>query len=104
MLGTAEAMNLGIRAGLDARVLAVVTNYSTGRSYHSEKQNPVKGVSAGNAPETEFERGFSIELCRGVLRMAVELGERVGARLPLSWGLIEAFEAASGLWSLIMPI
>ena len=96
MLGTAEGMNLGIRAGLDAKVLAGVINSSTGRSYNSEKENPVKGISAGSAAERDFERGFSIELCKGVLHMAVELGERVGARLPLSRGLMEAFEKASG--------
>lgn len=95
MLGTAEGMNLGIRSGLDAKVLAGVINASTGRSYNSSEQNPVKGVSAGSSAERDFEKGFSIELCKGVLHMAVELGEGVGARLPLSRGLIGTFEEAS---------
>lgn len=95
MLGTAEAMNLGIRYGLDPKVLAGVINSSTGRSYNSIEQNPVKGISPNSSAERDFENGFSIELCKGVLHMAIDLGERVGARLPLSQGLIDTYEAAS---------
>lgn len=95
MLGTAEAMNLGIKYGLDAKVLAGVINSSTGRSYNSIEQNPVKGISPNSSAERDFENGFSIELCKGVLHMAIDLGERVGAKLPLSQGLIETYEAAS---------
>lgn len=95
MLGTAEAMNLGIRYGLDPKVLAGVINSSTGRSYNSIEQNPVKGISPNSSAERDFENGFSIELCKGVLHMAINLGERVGARLPLSQGLIDTYEAAS---------
>lgn len=95
MLGTAEAMNLGIRYGLDPKVLAGVINSSTGRSYNSIEQNPVKGISPNSSAERDFENGFSIELCKGVLHMAIDLGERVGARLPLSQGLIDTYESAS---------
>lgn len=95
MLGTAEAMNLGIRYGLDPKVLAGVINSSTGRSYNSIEQNPVKGISPNSSAERDFENGFSIELCKGVLHMAIDLGKRVGARLPLSQGLIDTYEEAS---------
>lgn len=95
MLGTAEAMNLGIRYGLDPKVLASVINVSTGRSYNSIDQNPVKGISANSSANRDFEGGFSIELCKGVLHMAIDLGKEVGANLPLSQGLIDTYEAAS---------
>ncbi|KAI9808856.1 MAG: hypothetical protein M1827_007179 [Pycnora praestabilis] len=95
MLGTAEAMNLGIKYGLDPKTLAGVINSSTGRSYNSIEQNPVKGISANSTANKDFESGFSIELCKGVLHMAIDLGERVGANLPLSKGLIDTYEAAS---------
>lgn len=95
MLGTAEAMNLGIRYGLDAKTLAGVIDASKGRSYNSMEQNPIKGISPNSSAERDFENGFSIELCKGVLHMAIDLGESVGARLPLSKGLIDTYEAAS---------
>jgi 3-hydroxyisobutyrate dehydrogenase-like beta-hydroxyacid dehydrogenase len=95
MLGTAEAMNLGIRCGLDPKVLAGVINASTGRSYNSIEQNPVKGISPNSSASRDFEGGFDISLCVGVLRMARGLGEQTKTNLPLSEGLVSTYEAAS---------
>lgn len=94
MLGTAEAMNLGIKYGLDPKTLAGVINTSTGRSYNSIEQNPVKGISPNSTAEIDFKHGFAIELGKGVMDMAIELGESVGARMPLAKGLIDTFGAA----------
>lgn len=94
MLGTAEAMNMGIKCGLDPKTLAGVINASTGRSYNSIDQNPVKGISPNSSAERDFEGGFAIELCAGVLDMAIILGKKKGASLPLSAGLLETYQAA----------
>ena len=52
MIGTAETMNLGIRMGLDPKLLASILNSSSGRCWSSELYNPVPGVTenvpAGN--------------------------------------------------------
>ncbi|KAH8812578.1 3-hydroxyisobutyrate dehydrogenase, variant [Xylogone sp. PMI_703] len=95
MLGTAEAMNLGIRYGLDPKTLAGVINTSTGRSYNSIEQNPVKGISPNSSANRDFEGGFDIGLCVGVLRMAKGLGDLTGANLPLADGLINTYAAAN---------
>lgn len=44
MIGTAETMNLGIRMGLDPKLLASIINSSSGRCWSSEMYNPVPGV------------------------------------------------------------
>jgi len=95
MLATAEGMNLGIKYGLDPKVLAGVINSSTGRSYNSIEQNPVKGISPNSTANNNFESGFAIELCVGVLHMGIDLGKQVGANMPLSGCLINAFETAA---------
>ncbi|RFU27069.1 hypothetical protein B7463_g9272, partial [Scytalidium lignicola] len=95
MLGTAEAMNLGIRYGLDPKTLAGVINTSTGRSYNSIEQNPVKGISANSSANRDFEGGFDIALCVGVLRMARNLGELTQSNLPLADSLINTYAAAN---------
>jgi len=95
MLGTAEAMNLGIRCGLDPKTLAGVINNSTGRSYNSIDQNPVKGISANSSANKDFEGGFDISLCVGVLRMARDLGAQTGTNLPLSDALVDTYSKAS---------
>jgi len=44
MIGTAEAMNLGVKLGMDRTKLAGVLNTSSGRCWSSEVYNPAPGV------------------------------------------------------------
>lgn len=94
ILGTCEAMNMGIRYGLDPKVLAGVINVSSGKNYNSLDQNPVKGVTPTAAAAKEFEGGFSMELCKGVIDMAIDLGKEVGAKSVLSEIVRNAFSKA----------
>jgi 3-hydroxyisobutyrate dehydrogenase len=94
ILGTCEAMNMGIRYGLDPKVLAGVINVSSGRNYNSLDQNPVKGVSPIAASAKDFEGGFSMELCKGVIDMAINLGKQVGAKSVLSDVVQNTFDKA----------
>ncbi|KAJ2157863.1 hypothetical protein GGF46_004199 [Coemansia sp. RSA 552] len=62
MIGTAEAMNLGMRLGLDPKVLASIVNTSSGRCWSSDTANPVPGVIP-TAPSTkEYSGGFKTRL------------------------------------------
>ncbi|GAW14360.1 hypothetical protein ANO14919_037620 [Xylariales sp. No.14919] len=93
-VGVCEAMNMGVKYGLDPKKLADVINTSSGRCYNSLDQNPVKGVTPGAASEKDFVGGFSVELCKGVLDMAVALGEQVGARSVLSDRVLAIYDKA----------
>lgn len=84
MIGLCEAMNTGVRYGLDPKVLSSVINVSTGRCYNSIEQNPIKGISPKGAASNDFEGGFSIEMCTGVVEMAAQLSKDVGAKNILS--------------------
>lgn len=44
MIGTAETMNLGMKMGLDPKLLASIINSSSGKCWASEMYNPVPGV------------------------------------------------------------
>lgn len=83
MLGTCEAMNMGLRSGLDPEKLASVINVSTGGCYNCRDENPVKGVSNISSASRDFEGGFTTEMCKGVMDMALEHGEKVGAKSVL---------------------
>jgi 3-hydroxyisobutyrate dehydrogenase len=87
-------MNMGIRYGLDPKVLAGVINVSSGKCYNSLDQNPVKGVTPTAASAKDFAGGFSTELCKGVVDMAVELGRNVGAKSVLSGIVQSTFQKA----------
>ena len=83
------------RYGLDPKRLSDVINVSTGRCYSSLEQNPIKGVTPTSAASKDFVGGFSIELATGVIKLATELGEQVGARTLVADRIVEAFEKAS---------
>ncbi|KAI1304568.1 3-hydroxyisobutyrate dehydrogenase, variant [Xylaria venustula] len=93
-VGVCEAMNMGVKYGLDPKKLADVINVSSGRCYNSSDQNPVKGVTPGAASEKDFVGGFSVELCKGVLDMAVALGDHVGAKLILGDRVLAIYDKA----------
>lgn len=93
-IGVCEAMNTGIKYGLDPKVLAKVINSSSGRCYNSLEQNPVKGVTPGAASEKDFEGGFSVELCKGVLEMAVGLSKQVGAQSVFADAVLQVYKKA----------
>ncbi|KAH7386668.1 NAD binding domain of 6-phosphogluconate dehydrogenase-domain-containing protein [Phaeosphaeria sp. MPI-PUGE-AT-0046c] len=93
-IGTCEAMNMGLKYGLDAKVLAGVINSSSGRSYNSLEQNPVKGVTPGAASENDFEGGFSVELSKGVLEMSVALARQVKAQTLMDETVLRVYTKA----------
>ena len=83
-VATAEAMNLGVKLGLDPKVLASVINVSTGRCWPSEVNNPVPGVVETAPAGRDYQGGFGIGLMRKDLRLALVAAKEAGASLPLS--------------------
>ncbi len=59
MIGTAEAMTLGTKLGMDPKVLASVMNTSTARCWSSDSYNPVPGVMP-NVPSSRDYSGTSL--------------------------------------------
>jgi len=94
-IATAEAMNLGIKAGLDAKVLANVINVSTGKCWPSEVNNPVKGVVEGAPAGRDYSGGFGIALMKKDLGLAIEAARAAGAKLELGARANEVYEAAA---------
>ncbi|KAG6062150.1 hypothetical protein E4U33_006591 [Claviceps sp. LM78 group G4] len=96
-IATAEAMNLGMRWGLDPRTLARVINLSTGRCWPSEVNNPVPGVVSAAPASRDYEGGFALSLMSKDLRLAVMAAREAGAVMPLAGPALGVYEAAAGL-------
>ena len=90
-LATAETFNIGIRSGLDAKKLNEILNASSGMSFNSKINNPVPGLTPGNAASKGYVGGFSIELCLGVLELAVQAADDAGATTVLGHPMLHAF-------------
>ncbi|KAI4170062.1 MAG: hypothetical protein LQ343_005202 [Gyalolechia ehrenbergii] len=91
-IATAEAMNLGVRLGLDPAQLADLINGSSGQCWSSSINNPIKGVSPGAPAEKDFEGGFSVGLMRKDLGLAIKAARESGAELELAKRAEEVYE------------
>ncbi|MDR3591153.1 MAG: NAD(P)-dependent oxidoreductase [Negativicutes bacterium] len=78
MAAVAEAMTLGVKAGLDPQVMFDVIAASSGRSYALEAKVP-NFVLKGN-----FEPGFAVDLQYKDLEMASQTGKELGLPLLLT--------------------
>ncbi|KAB5576386.1 NAD binding domain of 6-phosphogluconate dehydrogenase-domain-containing protein [Coniochaeta sp. 2T2.1] len=95
-IATAEAMNLGVKWGLDPKVLAGVINVSTGKCWPSEINNPVPGVVETAPAGRDYKGGFGIGLMKKDLKLAIVAAEEAGARLELAAKAREVYESAEG--------
>lgn len=83
-IATAEAMNMGIRWGLDAKALAGMINISTGRCWPSEVNNPVPGVVDGSPACKDYDGGFGVALANKDLSLALKSCKEYG--IPTALG------------------
>ena len=83
-IAVCEAMNLGVKSGLDPHALGNLINGSSGRCWSSEVNNPVPGVSKGAPAEKGYDGGFSLELMEKDLKLAVETAKQRGILLELA--------------------
>jgi 3-hydroxyisobutyrate dehydrogenase len=79
-----EAMQLGTRLGVDAKVLAQVINSSSGRSWSSDTYNPCPQVEMAGVPSTRnYEGGFACDLMLKDLGLAQQAAASCNLPLPL---------------------
>ena len=84
----AEAMVLGVRAGMDPQRLFDVLSTGGGRSHHFLKRFP--NVLAG-----DFTPYFSIALSRKDLSLALQMAESHGVPMPATAAVRQIYEAAA---------
>ncbi|KAI9836631.1 MAG: hypothetical protein M1819_001265 [Sarea resinae] len=83
-IATAEAMNLGIKLGLEPKALGAMINVCTGRSWSSEVNNPVPGVLEGSPASRGYEGGFGVSLMKKDLNLAIAAAAEADVRLELA--------------------
>ncbi|CAI7655162.1 unnamed protein product [Penicillium pancosmium] len=92
-IATAEAMNLGIRWGLEPKALAEMINSSTGRCWPSEVNNPVPGVVDTAPASRGYTGGFGVSLMNKDLRLALSAAKDSGTPLALGGQAREVYNA-----------
>jgi 3-hydroxyisobutyrate/3-hydroxypropionate dehydrogenase len=92
-IATAEAMNLGMKLGLDPHVLANLINCSSGKCWSSDVNNPVPGVLEGAPASRGYSGGFGVSLMKKDLKLAIAAAGSVGAKLELHERAKQVYEA-----------
>lgn len=93
-LATAEAMNMGMRAGMDPRLIQRIFSKSTAQSTMCDKFNPVPGVCPDAPASHGYQGGFKVQLMRKDVGLAVKIAEGVGAKLILGHTGLQAYNDA----------
>ncbi|KAH3774705.1 probable 3-hydroxyisobutyrate dehydrogenase, mitochondrial [Dreissena polymorpha] len=83
MIGTSETMNLGIKLGLDPKLLAKILNMSSGRCWSSEVYNPCPGVLEGVPSSNDYKGGFGTALMTKDLGLAQNAATAAKSPTPL---------------------
>lgn len=83
MIGTAEAMALGVASGLDPAVLAEIMRQSSGGNWSLEKYNPWPGVMDNVPASKGYSGGFMAELMAKDLGLAQEAAQATGSSTPM---------------------
>jgi 3-hydroxyisobutyrate dehydrogenase len=83
MIGTSEALNLGVANGLDAQVLSDIMAKSSGRNWSLDTYNPHPGVMAGVPASREYAGGFGVDLMCKDLGIAMSSANQSRTATPL---------------------
>ena len=83
MCGVSEAMNLGVRLGMDPAILADIINSSSGRCWSSDTYNPVPGVMPAVPASRDYQGGFAVDLMSKDVSLAISAAHEIKAPLPL---------------------
>lgn len=83
MIGTSEALNLGVQHGLDPQVLSKIMQQSSGDNWSLQKYNPYPHVMEGVPASRGYEGGFGVKLMLKDLNLAQDAAREVMAKTPL---------------------
>lgn len=83
MSGTAEALALGVRNGLDPSVLSEIIKQSSGGNWALNVYNPWPGVMEKAPASNDYQGGFLTDLMAKDLGLAWELALKARATVPM---------------------
>jgi 3-hydroxyisobutyrate dehydrogenase len=83
MIGTCEALEMGVRNGLDPKVLSEIMLASSGRNWSLEVYNPYPGVMEKAPASNAYKPGFMVDLMVKDLGLALEIAQQCDFANPM---------------------
>lgn len=95
MIGVSEALNLGVKLGMDPKLMTDIFNSSTSRCWSCDSYNPVPGVMDNVPSSRNYEGGFGVDLMTKDLSLAINAAHKVKASLPLGSSSLQLYNLIS---------
>lgn len=95
MIGTAEALQMGVDHGLDPAVLSEIMQASSGDNWSLDKYNPWPGVMEQVPASRDYQGGFAVKLMNKDLGLALQAGQITQSATPMG-NLAKSLYAAHG--------
>lgn len=92
MIGTAEALNMGMEYGLDPKVMSEIMKQSSGNNWCLQVYNPVPGVMDNVPASRDYEGGFGNALMAKDLGLAQVAAKGCGVKTPMGKKALELYE------------
>ena len=83
MIGTAEALQLGVDHGLDPKVLSDIMMRSSGKNWSLEVYNPYPGVMPDVPAANDYQQGFMSKLMMKDLNLALDAALSTESTTPM---------------------
>lgn len=93
MAGTAEAINLGVKNGLDPKVLSDIMLQSSGRNWTLEVYNPYPQVMDNVPSSNGYQGGFMSKLMQKDLNLAMKNAQDNEVDTPMGAKAAELYQA-----------
>jgi 3-hydroxyisobutyrate dehydrogenase len=96
MIGTAEAMRMAEKLGLDPQKFYEISSQSSGMNWSLNNYTPLPGVGVQSPADSDYQGGFATALMLKDLRLAMAAAEEAGAAVPLGSRAAALYEDFAG--------
>ena len=96
MIGTAEAMKMAEKLGLNPQKFYEISSQSSGYNWSLNAYTPLPGVGVESPADKDYQGGFATALMLKDLRLAMEAAERSDSAVPLSSRAAALYEDFAG--------
>lgn len=83
MAGTCEAINMGVKNGLDPAVLSEIMKQSSGGNWALNGYNPYPGVMENAPASKDYQGGFQVDLMIKDLGLAMDISQLSASPVPM---------------------
>ena len=92
LMALSEAMAIGIRSGVDKKVLADVIRNSSGHTWTADHMNPVPDIIPTAPSSNGYKPGFRHEYMVKDMSLGIDGGEKVGIDATMAKTAVEAYK------------